>query len=1059
MLRQQTRWLDIVCWLALCCGPLSCSGSGQKLRARPSLLESSRPLDQLVSPPEWRYHPRRPAQLTRTYELPRGERLFVGDAGERWLISPDAAAAQPASALAPEQLVGILSGRSEPWIFVGESGTTYEAAAPLGPFVASSAPQERMASVSSGEQHLLGISEDGRLLLSANAGHWRAVGPAQERFSDVAVWPPHALALAIPERIWWSSDEGRSWAALAAAPFGAERFDRDEEQGAVVRAALGPKRVTFADGAPPRLEPLGRNVRPAEPALSVPPVEGANARAIAAGRATLSGGDYFEVELGVRPETISGRLGGALVRRKAPLLSPCVEVAVASFQRWVYVACTRERSGTARSFEFLRSSDGGESFEREPYTARGNPEVLRMAAGADGTLLVTGVCPAQDELAGCHARGIQQRRERADDAGAGVGLEPVAAPALDDNALALTFAADGRGAYAVGQRTKSDALFIFAARDLRHGFVAREISRLDPAGSAAQRQVKSLTAARDGQLSLVTSQSSGPDQLVLLDASGRTASINAPPIELATLGAYGAWALAVGPEEVWESLDGGAHWQSIGRLPRALCPPARSRCNPPVFCQYDGCALGDALTRLGWRAEQAAVAPVLPPTPARERATRGALRKTFACELADSEWSELAGVDRLPDISQAALGKAAWFALSADDALAAAGLWIADGVARTSPDGAPRVRHSELLRPSERPAERAYHATLQVEGAAALRYPVPGSPGTSSTHIASVEIAWENLFEGRRGHAVIADAGPQQPGDFVKTTGAARRAQVDLLSISSGGIFARIHRQPEHDQVTYFLDGTSVQQIAPLTGDLVHGKGVTREMIRLGADSLALLYVSQGSTLVRARRQHERWRFDAMTLGFFDAERFALRQNQLLTYAGGRPALHVTTRFASGSSEATLFPLQAEGVPFGAGTPVPTQLQLLDGSFGCTPQQRQTPRLLSPFAPGTRHPVFVQDPVEPQRVFLTDAAVMHGTLDSACAQAFDAEPVRTPGSMPGARERALLSAEGPSWLFRLAPDNSRRDTRVEYRTMKCSFDPGLEIPPEVYELNGTHVEG
>ncbi|MEY4546333.1 MAG: hypothetical protein RL685_2528 [Pseudomonadota bacterium] len=1059
MLRQQTalsqqkRWLGVVCWLAL-----SCSAPGQKLRPRPSLLDSSRPLEQTLSPPEWRYHPRRPAQLTRSYELAQGAHLFVGGAGERWLIPANAASAQPASALAPEALVGMLSARHEPWIFVGESGSTYEAAAPLGPFVSSSAPPERLARVSAGDHHLLGVNQTGRLLLSDDAGStWHAVGPGQERFSDVLVLSPYALALAVPERVWWSSNEGRSWAALDAAPFGAERFDRDEEAGAVIRAALGARSVQLTGNAPPQLKPLGRNVRPDEPSLSAAPAEGPNARAIASGRAFLSDGDYFELELGVRAETLSGKLGGALTRRKAPLLSPCQEGAVAGFHSSVYVACTRERSGTARSFEFFRSDDGGVSFEREPYTARGNPELVRLAAGADGALLVTGFCPAQDDLAGCHARGIQLRRELARDAGSAVGLEQVAAPALDDNALALTFAADGHAAYAVGQRTKSDALFMFTAREPSLGFVARELSRLDPAGSSAQRQVRSLTAARDGQLALVTSQGSGADQLVVLDSSGRMSSINPAPLELATLGAYGAWALAVGPDEVWESLDGGAHWEAIGRLPRALCPPTRSRCSPPIFCQQEGCALGDSLTRLGWRAEQRALAPVLPPTPPRERATRRALAKPFGCELSDAEWTELAGVDRLPDASQAALGNAAWFALSADDATAAAGLWIADA-ARSRPEGTPRVRHSDLLRPSERPAEHAYYATSQVEGAAALRYAVPGSPGAASTHVANVEVAWENLFEGRRGRAVIVDAGPQLPGDFVKTTGPARRAQVDLLSIASGGIFARLHRQPEHNQVTYYLDGSTVEELPPLTADLLLSKGIGREMLRIGANNLALLRLNDGATVVRAKHERDRWAFDAMSVGFLDGERF-VQQSHDLTYIGGRAASHVTIRFASGVSEARLFPLQAEGNVFGASLPVPTQAQLADGSFGCTQPQRQSPRLLAPRLAGTRHPVLVHDPVEPLRVFLTDTAVLHGTLDAACAQAFEAEPVRTPLSVPGARERVLLSAEGPSWLFRMAPDNARRDLRIEYRTMKCSFDGGLEVPPEVNELPDTRIDG
>jgi hypothetical protein len=953
----------------------------------------------------------------------------------------------------------MLGPRRESWVFVGESGTTYEAESPLGPFVSSSSPPSRLARVSSGDHNLLGISETGRLLASEDAGaSWHATGPATERFSDVMLWPPHGLALAVPERLWWSDNEGRSWAALDAPAFGAERFDRDDEAGPVLRAALGARRVRFEPGASaPQLLPLGRVVRSDEPSLSAAPQEGPSARAISSGRAFSSDGFYFEVELGVRAESLSGRFTGSLTRRNQPALSACVEIEVAGFRNWVYAACTRERTGTARGFEFFRSVDAGETFEREPYTARGNPELVQLAVGEDGALLATGFCPAQDELAGCHARGIQARREGAGDAGASPALEPMAAPALDDTALALTFSADGRSAFAVGQRTKSDALFIFVANDLAHGFSAREIARLEASGSPSQRQVKSLTAARDGQLSLVTSQSSGPDQLVILDANGRTASVNSAPLDVAAMGAYGSQALAVGPEEVWESLDGGAHWDDIGRLPRSTCAPSRTRCNIPISCQQEGCSVGDSLTRLGWRADpNGSALAVLPPSAPRDRATRRALAKAFACELADSEWTELAGVERLPDASQAALGKAAWFALSTDDATAAAGLWIADAAR----EGAPRVRYSELLRPSERAAESAYFAQLQVEGAAALRYPVPGSAGAPGTHLTRVEIAWENLFEGRRGRASIVDAGAQLPGDYTKSAGPARQARADLLSIASGGIYTRLHHQPEHDQITYFLDGSSVEEVAPLSSELLALKGTTSEMVRVGQENLALLFVGPGTTLIRAKRQREHWVFDAMSYGFADPERFPLRQNREVTYAQGRATLHATTRFADGSSDSRLFPLQAEGPVFGAATVSPTQARLPEGSLGCAQRERQsTPRLLAPQQPGTRHPILVHDPVEPLRVFLSDTAVMYGGPDSACAVAFDAEPVRTPQSVPGARERVLLSADGPSWLFRVAPDNARRDTRIEYRSMRCNIDAGAEVPAEVYELPGTHSEG
>ena len=194
-----------------------------------------------------------------------------------------------------------------------------------------------------------------------------------------------------------------------------------------------------------------------------------------------------------------------------------------------------------------------------------------------------------------------------------------------------------------------------------------------------------------------------------------------------------------------------------------------------------------------------------------------------------------------------------------------------------------------------------------------------------------------------------------------------------------GMVQLRLHRDGTYDGAiagrrreargTYHLDGSSVLELPPLSGDLVQTKGVSREMVRIGTENMALL--SLGPTLIRAKRQRDRWAFDAMTVGFGDDERFALRQSRDITYAGGRTALHISTRFADGSSEARLFPLQAGGDVFGASSAVPTQAQLLDGSLGCSPEQRQLPRLIAQPLPGTRHPVIVQDPVEPLRVFLS----------------------------------------------------------------------------------------
>jgi len=1043
--------------LAIAVGSLQCSGPKGPIAPRPSLLEAEHPLATETSSAAWLYHPRKAAHLARAYPVDAGRTLFVGAAGERWLTD-GSDRARPASSLAPEPLVGALA-RGSSWLFVGQSGTTYEAASELGPLLGASAPLEPMARVDSGGSSVLGVSRNAQLLSSADGGlSWQAVGPPNTRFSDVLVVPPHALALEIPERLWWSADAGRHWLALDGAPFGAERLLRDADAGPVALSVLGARQLVFdparAD-APPQLAPLGRVNRPEEPVLPAPPIEGVSAKAISLGRAFVQGDQYFEVELGVRATSLSGPLGGPLERRSLPIFAACHEIRVGGFGTTIYAACTRERAGTTRRFEFYESADGGRNFEREAYTARGDPDRLELAVGVGGVLLVTGLCSGQEDLPGCRPQGIQQRRSVAGDAGTTFALYPVPTPALEDNALALCFSVDGRIAYAVGQRTKGDALFAFVSTDLARGFTARPIALLEEGGLSGSVQVLAFTPAEDGHLSLVVGQPTGVSRLVILDAGAHTIGWNVAPTPTAALGAYGTRALAISGDEAWESLDGGAHWDHIRPPPGSPCSNAAGRCNVPIQCQYAGCAVGESLSRKGWQEPSSDPGALLPPVAPRPSAARRAVGAPFSCELSSTEWSDLDGVDRLPDVSQAALGKTAWFALAAHDATAAAGLWVAEAP-RTNTDLLPSIRYLELFSASERSADTAYYATLQVEGAAALRYKVPGTPGAAPTRLANVEVAWENLLEGRRGRGVITDAGEALPGDFTKGEGMARHAQPDLLSIASGGIYVRVHRQPQQQQTSHYMNGVSVEAIPALSFVPAPPKGSSSEMARLGKDNIALLFVNQGATVVRARWRAEHWQFDAMSMGFTDPESFAVRQGRDITYVAGQAGLHVTTQTPKGS-EGQLFPLQADGAVLGLPVPVPTQADLGDSMRGCTPRQRaDTPRVLAPHQPGARHPVFVHDAVEPLRVLLSDAAVLHGTPDAACVEAFDADPVRTQAVTQNTRERALLGPSGISWLFRVAPENPRRDARIEYRTMKCRLDPGAEVPAEVYELPGTH---
>src|SRR4029079_17792274 len=121
------------------------------------------------------------------------------------------------------------------WAFVGRSGAAYLASSPLGPFVSTSAPLADLAKVDAGEHPLLGVSREGELWLSDDAGGaWRQVGPAGARFADVLLTGAHGLALQLPERLWMSDDEGLSWRVLTEPPFGARGLARGDDDSAIV---------------------------------------------------------------------------------------------------------------------------------------------------------------------------------------------------------------------------------------------------------------------------------------------------------------------------------------------------------------------------------------------------------------------------------------------------------------------------------------------------------------------------------------------------------------------------------------------------------------------------------------------------------------------------------------------------------------------------------------------------------------------------------------------------------------------------------------------------------
>jgi hypothetical protein len=75
--------------------------------------------------------------------------------------------------------------------------------------------------------------------------------------------------------------------------------------------------------------------------------------------------------------------------------------------------------------------------------------------------------------------------------------------------------------------------------------------------------------------------------------------------------------------------------------------------------------------------------------------------------------------------------------------------------------------------------------------------------------------------------------------------------------------------------------------------------------------------------------------------------------------------------------------------------------------------------------------------------------VLHGTPEAPCAAALEVDVVRT-GTERVADERGLLLMDDleHAWLLRRI-DHPETGGRVEYRSMSCRFEPGLEIPEEL----------
>lgn len=1047
--------------LALCAPVLAPACGGERAIGSPrrSLLEApiSMPAP-FESPATYRYHPREPATLLAEQSLPDGRVLLAGQRGERWVVDRKTKTALAAAELAPEDLVAIMPREPSGWLFVGESGTSYEAKEPLSPFSRSSAPLYPMVRVSAVRGVLIGVRRDGTLVRSdIQGGTFVPVGPNGQRFVDVAMGVDGSgLALSIPEALWETKDAGLTWTKAPPTLLGVDRIGQDARGAIVLSTVLGPHR--WAPGSPDPFPPETGRLSGAVRSLGVPPPLGPSAEASKNGRAFVSHGVWTQVrgEEGAY-RLVRGTFGQRFEETPLAAARRCGDVQIAGFDDVLYLVCARQKAPTAtQPLKIQRSTDSGRTWTAEPYDVDGRMAELSLAVGKDGELLISGVCPPASSGPGCRPTGIHRRAIMEGDAGPHTVLAPAATPSLSGSALGLLFSVDGRVAYAVGRRTKGEALAIFTSKDGARTFDAHDVDSLSATdeddrarGHDGDLAIETMGASEDGTVGFVVKRR-GHRAWLVVDEEGRSVAIAKPPVEHGLLGVAGSRGFAVDPasRDAYESLDAGATFTALGKLGVDPCPGSHE-CFPDIACIAEGCVVADVLSRVGWRpGPRSVLLPKAADTSPRRDGPR--IATPLSCSLDAGEWRHVIGSVGPPGISQAALGKTTWFVLRQDPSVAAVSV-ISVKTGKALPD------ETKLLEPIPHPEDVATAAALQIEGVAALRYHLPKAE--QHAELLRIEVAWSDLLAGHVGRGIIPDGGPCRPEDYVTTSGRAKVGIPALLSIALGGVYVRLHRAPGDDQPTFFVGGGTVETIAPVNWPVSAQNRGRSEMVHLGRAHVPLRM--DGATLVRARRSSAGWAFDAMTVGYRRPSEYGMAQEIEVAYVNGTAGLHVSSsEIDGGSGTAFVAPFREEGSLLDAPVAVPTQLDLGPDPKPCSANERaSTPRVIASFRAGTRHPVIVTDPIEPMTVLLTEDAVLYGTKERPCVAAYEAAFVSSESAAQPFPQTALVFTDPAdhAWLFRAEPKAAGARQGFEYRTMTCRADPGAEVPQEVFGKEGTRA--
>jgi len=968
-------------------------------------------------------------------KLPDGDSISFDDFGVRSRVD-SLGKVLGAPLGVPERLVAVheLGAR---FIGIAPSGRIYVAEDALAPWILKSIPSVPFVSVAFGLDEakplLLGLRADGSLHLSGDLGQSWKLWPSQYFFSRVyADKAGRFLLQTLPEA--WFQFRAQGELEPVSGTMGGARQARVSSHGLVVegahsswvwagKAALSP----FA--ATPESDPLlslGREPARFATAGDLGPLGALDS---VSGRVFI-----LEPRSAKKWQALTGSMTEPLRAHDLELDPSCVPKRVAIYNQTILVLCSPSKRVLVPSFSLYASSDGGQKFHELVAPLLGEESALRVVAGPSGTFALSGICPQREAERGCAAHGLWAGSVSAQPALA----VPLVQIPLPEDGLPLDFAMASDGAvFALYQHEADNRLWLYrapptvgAAPDKRQGGVPRGLDLTRHFRMEAVPAVRSRLFASGEPLMGLSLELGERHTVMAFDSELEVWGFGELPAGAKEVGISGRNIFGLDSESgsYWQSDDAGLSF-GLHPLPAVV---SLQKGRPAIACSERGCLLGQDLILSGWGGQERGKSPV-------KAGPQPSARQFMAveCRRRNSPSETLVGLSSLPTAHDAVRGEVAWSQVAVDPKRAQVSVLHARY-------GQEHIERHELFSPSLEPERVALFVSEQIEGSAALRYRLPGTPGSA---IEQLELAWDNRIEGilRRELLTLPELGPEarkvqfalRSGDFEYSPHGAVEAKPWLLSVSGQVIYLGLHARPDaQDEVIVAGDkaGGRLLKVPESVGPALAARVPVEIVGSLGRDAFFVL--EEGSRLVRFPRPD----------GGLSDLRLAPAQGQAhllssaaIAYRGSVPQFSAMIA----DEEGTFLQAYQVSVRDAASDQtanslrVPVFADLGDSPRPCSIEERKTgPRTIAIAFPEPASRIKIEISPRVWQEFSLVRAVVQGTLESPCVSMLEAEGPNASGT------RALIDLQegAVSWHFQ-APRSG--DPGALASVLECSLGPPL----------------